>query len=76
MRRVYDERIRQAAKLLMDPRAAHRSATDALARGFNDGSHFGRVCVRHVHMSPSRWQQQEGKNLGCMDEHRAGLPPV
>ena len=66
MRRVYDERIRQAAKLLTDSRAAHRSVTEiAFACGFNDGSHFGRVFMSHMHMTPSRWRAEAGgKNPG------------
>ena len=61
MRRVYDERIRQATKLLRDARAAHRSVTEiAFACGFNDASHFGRVFVGRLHMTPCRWRQQHG----------------
>jgi AraC-like DNA-binding protein len=60
MRRVYDERIRQAAKLLTDPRTAHRSVTEiAFACGFNDGSHFGRVFAGRMHMPPSQWRKQQ-----------------
>lgn len=59
MRRIYDERVRQAAKLLLDAAAAHRSVTDiAFACGFNDASHFGRVFAARMHMTPSRWRQQ------------------
>jgi AraC-like DNA-binding protein len=61
MRRVYDERIRQAAKLLTDEGAAHRSVTEiAFACGFNDGSHFGRVFARRMQISPSGWRQLQG----------------
>ena len=60
MRRVYDERIRQAAKLLTDAGATHRSITEiAFTCGFNDGSHFGRVFAGRMHMTPSRWRQQQ-----------------
>jgi AraC family transcriptional activator of tynA and feaB len=60
MRRVYDERVHHAAKLLTDAKAAHRSVTEiAFACGFNDGSHFGRVFMERMHMSPSRWRQQQ-----------------
>jgi len=59
MRRIYDERVRQAAEILVDAGAAHRSVTDiAYACGFNDASHFGRVFAARMHMTPSRWRQQ------------------
>jgi len=62
MRRIYDERIRQAAKLLTDVAAAHRSVTEiAFACGFNDGSHFGRVFMAHMRTTPSRWRQQHSR---------------
>jgi AraC family transcriptional regulator, positive regulator of tynA and feaB len=61
MRHVYDERIRQAAKLLTDAGAGHRSVTEiAFACGFNDGSHFGRVFTERMHITPCRWRQQQG----------------
>nr|WP_294501711.1 helix-turn-helix domain-containing protein [uncultured Rhodopila sp.] len=61
MRRIYDERIRQAVTLLADARAAHRSVTEiAFACGFVDGSHFGRVFMARMHMCPSKWRQQQG----------------
>jgi len=60
MRRVYDERIRQAAKLLVDVGAAHRSVTEiAFTCGFNDASHFGRVFTGRMHMTPSRWRERQ-----------------
>ena len=59
MRRVFDERISQAARLLASPGAAHRSVTDiAFACGFNDLSHFGRVFADKLHMTPSRWRRR------------------
>jgi AraC family transcriptional activator of tynA and feaB len=59
MQRVFDERVRQAAKLLIAPEAAHRSITEvAFACGFNDSSHFGRVFADRMQMTPSRWRQQ------------------
>ena len=59
MRRVFDERISQAARLLASPGAAHRSVTDiAFACGFNDLSHFGRVFADTLHMTPSRWRRR------------------
>ena len=59
MRHVYDERVRQAAKLLADAAADHRSVTEiAFACGFNDGSHFGRVFTERMHITPSRWRRQ------------------
>lgn len=58
MRRVFDERIRQAAKLLIAPGASHRSVADiGFACGFNDASHFGRVFAAKMNMSPSRWRR-------------------
>jgi AraC family transcriptional regulator, positive regulator of tynA and feaB len=57
-RRIFDERIRQAAKLLSDPQAIHRTVTDvAFACGFNDSSHFGRV-FSAMSMTPSQWRKQ------------------
>jgi AraC family transcriptional regulator, positive regulator of tynA and feaB len=59
MRRIYDERVRRAARLLVDTGASHRSVTDiAFACGFNEISHFGRVFAARMHMTPSRWRQQ------------------
>jgi AraC family transcriptional activator of tynA and feaB len=58
MRRIYDERVRRAARLLADTAASHRSVTDiAFACGFNDLSHFGRVFAARMHMAPSRWRR-------------------
>jgi AraC family transcriptional activator of tynA and feaB len=59
MRRIFDERVRQAMKLLKAPEAAHRSITEiAFACGFNDSSHFGRVFAARAQMTPSLWRQQ------------------
>jgi AraC-like DNA-binding protein len=59
MRRVFDERLRQAARLLTAPESAHRSVTDiAFACGFNDVSHFGRMFAARMHMTPSRWRRR------------------
>lgn len=59
MRRVFDERVRQAATLLSAPESAHRSVTDiAFACGFNDVSHFGRLFTGRMHMTPSQWRQR------------------
>lgn len=59
MRRLFDERIRQAAKLLILPEASHRSVTEiGFACGFNEASHFGRVFAARMHMSPTRWRQR------------------
>jgi len=61
MRHVYDERIRQATRLLADAGASHRSVTEiAFACGFNDGSHFGRIFTGRMHITPSKWRQQMG----------------
>lgn len=57
MRRLFDERVRQAARLLASPHCAHRSITEiALACGFNDPTHFGRVFAARLHMSPRQWR--------------------
>jgi AraC family transcriptional regulator, positive regulator of tynA and feaB len=59
MRRVFDERVSQAMKLLIAPEAAHRSITQiAFACGFNDSSHFGRVFAARVQLTPSQWRKQ------------------
>lgn len=59
MRRVFDERVRQAAKFLIAPQSAHRSVTDiAFACGFNDASHFGRTFAASMHMAPSEWRRR------------------
>ena len=58
MRRVFDERVHQAMKLLTAPQSAHRTITQiAFACGFNDSSHFGRVFLQRVQMTPSQWRQ-------------------
>jgi len=62
MRHLYDERIRQAAKLLTDAAAGHRSVTEiAFACGFTDSSHFGRVFTGRMQVTPSRWRRQRGE---------------
>lgn len=59
MRRVHDVRVRQAARLLTAPAAAHRSVTEiAFACGFNDLSHFGRVFAGRMHVTPSQWRRR------------------
>ncbi|HEX6994266.1 MAG TPA: helix-turn-helix domain-containing protein [Gammaproteobacteria bacterium] len=59
MRRVFDERIARAARLLASPEYDRRSITDiALACGFNDPSHFGRVFFRKMQMTPSQWRRR------------------
>jgi transcriptional regulator GlxA family with amidase domain len=59
MRRIYDERVRQAARLLTEAGAAHRSVTEiAFACGFNDASHFGRAFAARMHVTPTRWRRQ------------------
>jgi AraC family transcriptional regulator, positive regulator of tynA and feaB len=59
MRCVFAERVRRAAALLASPRAADRSVTDiALACGFSDSSHFGRVFVAQLHVTPSEWRRR------------------
>jgi AraC-like DNA-binding protein len=59
MRRVFDERLRQAARLLAARESAHRSVTDiAFACGFNDLSHFGRLFSSNMHMTPSQWRRR------------------
>ncbi|MBX6721859.1 MAG: helix-turn-helix domain-containing protein [Dactylosporangium sp.] len=59
MRRVFDERVRQAARLLAAPEAADRSISAiAFGCGFNDLSHFGRVFARRMHATPSEWRRR------------------
>ena len=59
MRRVFDERLSQAASHLRSPDSAHRSITDiAFACGFNDSSHFGRLFFRKMQVTPSQWRRQ------------------
>jgi AraC family transcriptional activator of tynA and feaB len=59
MRRVFDERVRQAARFLTAPAYAKRSVTDiAFACGFNDLSHFGRMFSSKMHMTPSQWRRR------------------
>lgn len=59
MRRVFDERLRQAARLLAAPESAHRSVTDiAFACGFNDVSHFGRTFASKMGVTPSQWRRR------------------
>jgi AraC family transcriptional activator of tynA and feaB len=60
MRRLFDERVRQAARLLASPHCAHRSITEiALACGFNDPTHFGRVFTARLHMTPRQWRGRQ-----------------
>ena len=59
MQRLYDERVRQAARLLIEPGASSRSVADiAFHCGFNDASHFGRVFAAKMHVTPSQWRQR------------------
>lgn len=59
MQHLFDERIRQAARLLSMPESFHRSVTEiAFACGFNDVSHFGRVFAARMHMTPSQWRHR------------------
>lgn len=59
MRRVFAERLRQAARLLAAPESAHRSVTEiAFACGFNDLSHFGRLFAGTTRMTPSEWRRR------------------
>lgn len=58
MRRVFDERVRKAARLLTAPEAAQRTISQiAFACGFNDLSHFGRVFAARMQMTPSAWRR-------------------
>jgi AraC-like DNA-binding protein len=62
MRRIFDERLSQAMKLLAAPEAAHRSITEiAFACGFNDSSHFGRVFAARAQVTPSQWRKQQSQ---------------
>jgi AraC family transcriptional regulator, positive regulator of tynA and feaB len=59
MRRVFNERLSQAARHLRSPASAHRSITDiAFACGFSDSSHFGRLFFRKMQVTPSQWRRQ------------------
>lgn len=59
MRRVFDERVRQAARLLTAPEGANRSiGAIAFGCGFNDLSHFGRVFASRLHVTPSEWRRR------------------
>jgi AraC family transcriptional activator of tynA and feaB len=61
MRRLLDERVRQAATFLRAPEWARRSVTDiAIAVGFNDVSHFGRVFAAKMQATPSEWRRRSG----------------
>ncbi len=52
MQHLFEERIRQAARLLTMPEAFHRSIAEiSFACGFNDASHFGRVFAGRMHMT-------------------------
>jgi transcriptional regulator GlxA family with amidase domain len=58
MTHVWGERVSRAAKLLVDPQAAHRSVTEiAFACGFSDSTHFGRVFAARMGMTPTRWRR-------------------
>ena len=60
MRRIFDERVRQASRLLTAPQAAHRSVTEiAFACGFSDASHFGRAFAARMHMTPSQLRRRQ-----------------
>jgi AraC family transcriptional regulator, positive regulator of tynA and feaB len=59
MKRVFLERVANAAALLADPEAAHRSVTDiAFSCGFSDSSHFGRVFAARMGMTATEWRSQ------------------
>jgi len=59
MRRVFDERVSHATKLLAAREARHRSITEiAFACGFSDSSHFGRVFASRMQMTPSQWRKR------------------
>lgn len=64
MRRVINERVEQAAKLLSAPEAAHKSITEiAFACGFNDASHFGRTFAARKQMTASQWRRQNHRDV-------------
>jgi AraC family transcriptional regulator, positive regulator of tynA and feaB len=57
MGRVWEERVKQAARLLAMPDASHRSITEiAFACGFNDSAHFTRAFVARMATTPSHWR--------------------
>jgi AraC family transcriptional regulator, positive regulator of tynA and feaB len=58
-RRLWDERVRRAAKLLTAAEAAHRSITDiGYSCGFNDSAHFARAFGQRMDMTPSQWRKR------------------
>jgi AraC family transcriptional regulator, positive regulator of tynA and feaB len=67
MRRLFEERVSQAARLLSSPACTHRSISDiAFACGFKELSHFGRVFAGRMHATPSQWRARNlGKYVGA-----------
>ena len=58
MRRIFDERVERAARLLASPQARHRSITEiAYACGFNDSAHFTRAFATRMGMTPTNWRR-------------------
>jgi AraC family transcriptional activator of tynA and feaB len=59
MRKVFDERVERAARLLASSQARHRLITEiAFACGLNDSAHFTRAFAARMAMTPSRWRKQ------------------
>jgi AraC family transcriptional regulator, positive regulator of tynA and feaB len=59
MERVWETRVKQAAKLLAMPEASSRSITEvAFACGFKDSAHFTRAFAARIGVTPSQWRQQ------------------
>lgn len=64
MQRLLAERVRRAAQRLRSPAWAHRSVTDvAFACGFADLSHFGRLFVTAMQMTPGRYRRSSDAAL-------------
>jgi AraC-like DNA-binding protein len=64
MRRLFQERVQRAAKLLAAQDARNRSITEiAFACGFNDSSHFGRVFAKQAGMTPTEWRREATKRI-------------
>ncbi|MGH6737313.1 MAG: helix-turn-helix domain-containing protein [Methyloceanibacter sp.] len=58
-RRVLEQRLDRAAKLLASPESYGRTITEiAFACGFSDVSHFGRVFAERLRATPSEWRKQ------------------
>jgi AraC family transcriptional regulator, positive regulator of tynA and feaB len=63
MRRVFDERVERAARLLASRQSCHRSITEiAYACGFNDSAHFTRAFAARMGMTPTSWRRDAAQS--------------